>query len=408
MDVAIDKNTRWPLVRLGDVCEIINGLWKGEKPPLQSVAVIRNANFEKDGSLDYSDVVTIDVEVSKFSKRKLKYGDIILEKSGGGPNQPVGRVVLFEKKEGDYSFSNFTFAIRVNNNVEIHFRYLYHFLRWVYSSGQTIEMQNNSTNIRNLDAEKYRNILIPLPPLAEQQRIVARLDAAFAAIAEASAAAEANLRNARALFDSYLDQVFSTRGAGWVERRLGDVAALNYGYTESATYERIGPQFLRITDIQENRVDWETVPFCRIESNEFRKYQILHNDIVFARTGATTGKSYLVQNPPYAVCASYLIRLRLLESDVSAPFVYLFFQTSDYWSTIGSGVSGSAQGGFNASKLADLLIPFPIDKVIQNNIVELSMQVYQNTLEVENIYKQKITALTELKQSLLAEVFGAA
>ena len=92
----------WEIKKLGEVCEFMNGLWTGKKPPFQTVGVIRNTNFTKDGKLDDTDIVYIEVEQSQFAKRKLQYGDIILEKSGGGPKQPVGRVILFDKTEGDY------------------------------------------------------------------------------------------------------------------------------------------------------------------------------------------------------------------------------------------------------------------------------------------------------------------
>jgi len=98
---------------------------------------------------------------------------------------------------------------------------------------------------------------------------------------------------------------------GWETKTLGEVSVINYGYTESSNSKPVGPRFLRITDIQDDHVDWESVPYCKIESSDLPKYTLASGDIVFARTGATTGKSYLVDDPPKAVFASYLIRLRL-------------------------------------------------------------------------------------------------
>lgn len=146
---------------------------------------------------------------------------------------------------------------------------------------------------------------------------------------------------------------------GWELKELGAVSAINYGYTESASGEPIGPRFLRITDIQDDCVDWESVPYCKIESEDLPKYRLASGDIVFARTGATTGKSFFVEDPPDAVFASYLIRLRLLDKRLLPKFVALFFQTANYWKSIKDGSAGSAQGGFNASKLRALAIPIP-------------------------------------------------
>jgi type I restriction enzyme, S subunit len=146
---------------------------------------------------------------------------------------------------------------------------------------------------------------------------------------------------------------------GWKAKELAAVSAINYGYTESASSEPVGPRFLRITDIQDDRVDWKRVPYCKIASTDLPKYRLATGDIVFARTGATTGKSFLVEDPPEAVFASYLIRLRLLDKTLLPDFVSLFFQTSGYWQSIKDGSSGSAQGGFNATKLGALTIPIP-------------------------------------------------
>lgn len=146
----------------------------------------------------------------------------------------------------------------------------------------------------------------------------------------------------------------------WCEARLGDISDINYGFTAKASFEVPGPKFLRITDIQNGRVDWNTVPSCPITDTEYQKHKLDQNDIVFARTGATTGKSYLIQNiPPTSVAASYLIRLRLHDQNVLPEFVSLFFQTPDYWDMVNAGTTGSAQGGFNASKLGDLILPKP-------------------------------------------------
>ncbi|HZR78656.1 MAG TPA: restriction endonuclease subunit S [Chthoniobacterales bacterium] len=243
------------------------------------------------------------------------------------------------------------------------------------------------------------------PPLAEQRRIVGLLDEAFAGLATAQANAEKNHQNARALFESHLQSVFTKRGKRWVEKRLGDLSRINYGYTESASGEKVGPHFLRITDIQDNRVDWATVPYCPIEAEDLPKYKLADGDIVFARTGATTGKSYLVTNPPDAVFASYLIRVQLKEKELLPQFVNLFFRTHSYWDTIRAGVSGSAQGGFNATKLAELVIPFPESPKEQKAIAQMLDVFAEETQRLATLYERKLAALEALKKSLLHQAF---
>src|ERR1700749_4359906 len=105
--------SEWKSRTLEELCDFGNGLWTGKKPPFIHVGVIRNTNFTKEGKLDDSDIAFLNVEQSQFLKRKLQYGDIILEKSGGGPKQPVGRVALFDKESWEYSLSNFPSALRI-------------------------------------------------------------------------------------------------------------------------------------------------------------------------------------------------------------------------------------------------------------------------------------------------------
>jgi len=145
----------------------------------------------------------------------------------------------------------------------------------------------------------------------------------------------------------------------WEIKKLGDISEIIYGYTEKASFKEIGPKFLRITDIQNNNVDWESVPFCSANGSDYQKYKLNDGDIVFARTGATTGKSYLIKNSPKSVFASYLIKVHLNNGDLLPEFLYLYFQTNKYWETINSGIAGSAQGGFNATKLSQMRIPIP-------------------------------------------------
>lgn len=146
----------------------------------------------------------------------------------------------------------------------------------------------------------------------------------------------------------------------WPIVKLGDVSIkVDYGLTASAVDKLDGPRFLRITDMQDDSVDWNTVPSCEGSLAEHQHKQLEIGDIVFARTGATTGKSYLVrelQQP--AVFASYLIRVRP-GRNVDSVFLSHFFKSAQYWHQISSMASGAAQPGVNSSKLKELEIPLP-------------------------------------------------
>lgn len=132
------------------------------------------------------------------------------------------------------------------------------------------------------------------------------------------------------------------------------VDSTQYGHTASASSELVGPKFVRITDIQDGKINWSTVPYCRC--SEVEKYLLRENDILFARTGATTGKTFLVQTPCQAVFASYLIRVRPNNS-VLPEYLHSFFQSDTYWSQVLEKKHGSAQPNVNARKLANIRLP---------------------------------------------------
>ena len=139
-----------------------------------------------------------------------------------------------------------------------------------------------------------------------------------------------------------------------------------YGFTARASFEEVGPKFVRITDLQDGGINWNDVPYCKCDQPE--KYLLSPGDILFARTGATTGKTYLARQPPHAVFASYLIRLRP-NNHVHAEYLYAFFQSDTYWSQILAEKKGSAQPNVNGKKLMNIRLPIA-DSEIQTAIGE--------------------------------------
>ena len=172
----------WCVVTLKDLCKNINGLWKGKKEPFVNVGVIRNANFTKDFKLDYSNIEYIDVEQRTFAKRHLENGDLIVEKSGGSDNNPVGRTILYEGKSGVFSFSNFTMALRTRNNNIVLSKFLYYYILAKYQKGDMRLMQTQTTGLRNLILDKFLSMPIHLPPLSEQKRIIDRIETIFTSL----------------------------------------------------------------------------------------------------------------------------------------------------------------------------------------------------------------------------------
>ena len=134
--------------------------------------------------------------------------------------------------------------------------------------------------------------------------------------------------------------------------------SVNYGYTASAKPEPIGPKFLRITDIVPDRIDWSSVPYCKINEKDIGKYRLEKDDIVIARTGATTGYAKRMRDDYTAVFASYLVRVRVNPKHDSQ-YVGFVVESDEYRQFIQLNLSGTAQPQANAQVLTSFPIPLP-------------------------------------------------
>ena len=176
-----------------------------------------------------------------------------------------------------------------------------------------------------------------------------------------------------------------------------------YGYTESASDKPIGPKFLRITDITDKGVDWLKVPYCKCPQELINKYKLEKEDILFARIGATTGKSFIVEKCPFAVYASYLIRLRT-KTELNPMYLYYFFNSEMYWKQIDAHKGSSLKKGVNGSILASLIFSFP-KKQEQEEIANILLSIDKKISQAES-KKQTLQALfrTMLNQLMMGKV----
>lgn len=182
----------------------------------------------------------------------------------------------------------------------------------------------------------------------------------------------------------------------WKWCNLTDIAInIHYGYNGSANFNLKEPKLLRITDIQNNNVDWETVPACDIATRTLESYKLQNNDILIARTGGTIGKSYLIENIKYnVVFASYLIRV--IPALNSYPkYIKLFIESPLYWSQLIEKSSGTGQPNVNGTSLKSLVLPLPPLEE-QKRIVEKLEQI----LPLIDEYDKNEQKLTEINKKL--------
>jgi type I restriction enzyme S subunit len=172
-----------------------------------------------------------------------------------------------------------------------------------------------------------------------------------------------------------------------------------YGLTVSANEKPIGPHLLRITDIQDDKVDWESVPYCNCDTTNRNKYDLHVSDLVVARIGATTGKTYFLTDQSDAVFASYLIRIRTKQT-LFPEFLYFYTKSHDYWHQINASKGGRLKQGINIPILQGLQIPLP-PLSEQKAIAHVLRTVQQAKEATEKV----ISATRQLKQSLMEHLF---
>lgn len=287
-------------------------------------------------------------------------------------------------------------------------RYLYWFLK-----SQDFRHLDRAAAIPGIRRDDLYEISIPLPVETQyaesvdiQRALVARIESLLAELREIRDLHDAIDRDVAQVMDSVFGEKFPSISKplpdGWKIQSVEELSLKpQYGYTQSANEQPIGPKFLRITDIQDGFVDWETVPYCEISPKDEKKYILESGDIVFARSGATTGKTYLVTNPPRAVFASYLIRLRVRK--IVPDYLYWFFQSPDYWRQIVP--QGAAQPNMNASLLQQIRVPVPENEDLQHQIVAYLNSVREDLQEMQGIQSEDSALLEQVEQAILEQAF---
>ncbi len=251
----------WEVNSLGEVCDIIGGgtpskknpaFYKGEIP----WATVRDMTSEV---LSKTEFCITQEAVKKSSTNIIPANNVVIATRVG-----LGKICLLDQDTA----INQDLRGLVPKKSNINIRYLF---RWLQSVAHLIEAEGTGATVKGVKLPFIKSLQIPLPPLPEQKRIVAILDEAFAGIAKSVANTEKNLANVRELFEGYLNDVFSKQGKEWSEKKLSSLSKIEYGYTASAKPDNGGIKFLRITDIQNGRVDWKKVPTCDIDPSHLAK-----------------------------------------------------------------------------------------------------------------------------------------
>lgn len=433
----------WRWVRLGEVSTYESNSVQPAKYPDKIFELYSVPSFQE----GYPEIVPGN-EIGS-SKQGVQKGDVLLCKINPRINR-VWRVTQFTEHE--LCASSEWIVIR---NPHISPEYLVHALSEEHFRNLlTSNVSGVGGSLTRAQPKQVKTYPLPLPPLAEQQVIAKVLEEAFDRLDEAREHLEAvvegaDYRRASLLHKAMtgelsaafraehpedagdlLESIREERAAlvkakklkkttfdpleeedipypipeTWSWVRLGEVAEnIQYGYSAKAK-EQGDARMVRITDIQHGCVHWDEVPFCDIEQNKVEKYLLKEADLLFARTGGTVGKSFLVRSLPYdAIYAGYLVRLRVLRK-MSPLYLYYFMQSGLYWLQLREGTISTAQPNFNAQKLANMAIPLP-PLAEQQVIAEHLEELFEKEEEMVKRAKETLRILDLMKKSLLARAF---
>lgn len=287
------------------------------------------------------------------------------------------------------------------------------FLAYYLRSPVFLEFANANTRGANLPRIAMKELWkhkIPVPEtLGEQHRIVARIKECIKRVEEIKALRQDALREAERFYPSRCHEIFTDQNTDeWNETKISKISdSIQYGYTQSASKENIGPHFLRITDIQDQVVNWASVPYCEADRSTFEKYRLVDGDILFARTGATTGKSFLITgDPPNSVFASYLICLKINRKKVIPRLVYHFFQSPSYWYQVYRNKRGGAQPNINSKVLGLMSLRFPSMLNKQEALVAQLDEVFEFAQRLKVELRNQSGQITYLRESILRKAFA--
>jgi len=389
-----------------ELFEYLNGLWRGKKPPYVNVKVLRNTNFNNDGTLSLEDVAELPVEEKQFRIRKLVAGDIILERSGGGPKQPVGRVVFFDLPQEDYSFSNFTTCIRVKDWEVLNPEFLLYYLLSFYNQGNTNELQQRTTGIRNLNFSDYKKIAIPLPMIKEQTSIIFVLRKLQQAIAQQ----EQIITKTKELKRSLMHRLF-TYGLRGEELKETEIGLMPKSWVvkriENIVEKTSQKDMRKKPDVQFKYIDVSSISNDSFKITGSTTYKgseapsrarkiVRVNDVLFATVRPTLKRIAYVGNEfDGEICSTAFCILRSV-STLSSRYLYYCVQRDSFIESLGKLQRGASYPAITDGNIKDQLIPFPTSEE-QKDIADILRDI-DNKIDHETAKKDM---LQELFKSML-------
>ena len=393
----------WQTKKLGEICDIERG---GSPRPIQNFITtdsnginwVKIGDATASGKYIYKTEEKIRPEGAKRS-RMVYEGDFVLSNS-----MSFGRPYIMKTTGCIHD------GWLVLHQPKVDPDYLYYVLSSDLVFDQFDRLAAGST-VRNLNIGLAKSVEIPYPPLPEQQRIVGILDEAFDGIATAKANAEKNLKNARALFESHLQFVFTQRGEGWVDTPLGDVCGFVRGPFGGSLKKSIFVADGYAVYEQQHAIydQFDDVRYFIDEAkfNEMKRFELLPNDLIMSCSG-TMGRVAIVPNGIKRGIINQALLKLTPTAKIANAFLKLWMESEAFQDALKEYSGGAAiQNVASVKILKEIRIALPsVDK--QEHVVAELETLREETQHLESVYQQKLAALDDLKKSLLHQAFTGA
>lgn len=386
-------NAGWEIKTLGEVCEEI---FAGGDVPKDSFSKIKTEKFripiysngEKNkGLFGYTDKPRISKTSITISARgTIGYSEIRTQ-----PFYPVVRLIV---------------VVPSNDILDLSF------LQFVISS---IDFTHSGSSIPQLTVPMIKQYKIPLPPLPEQKRLVTLLDEAFESIATAKANAEKNLKNARALFESHLNEVFTKRGEGWEEKTLDKLTLkIGSGATpkggESA-YKESGISLVRSLNVHDFGFRYAKLAFIDdTQANKLSNVELNQCDVLLNITGASVARCCVVPDEVLpARVNQHVSIIRPITDKLNANYLHYLLISKPYKDKLlqTGEDGGSTRQAITKAQIQAFKISYP--KLETQQMIVTKLDTFRKeTQRLEALYSRKIAALDELKKALLHRAFSGA
>ena len=390
----------WELRRFGDTCDFVRGPFGGSlkknifKEEGYAVYEQQHAIYDQFENIRYF----IDKEkFTEMARFELNSGDLIMSCSG-----TMGKIAIVPDGVPKGIINQALLKLTPKSSLLPKFLKL-----WMESRNfqEQIENLSQGAAIKNMASVKIlKKIQVPTPEIPEQKRIVAILDQAFADIEQARAKTEQNLKNARELFESYLQQVFSQRGEGWEIKKVSEIAETCLGKMLDKKKNKGKPKpYIRNLNVQWFEINRSDLLEMRFEDSEYERYAIKKGDLVICE-GGYPGRGAIWDQNEDIFFQKALHRIRCNKKIYNSWILYFLF-LSDCNGSLKNSFTGAGIQHFTGRALKQLSLPIPKENVAKQYIEKID-HLFDRVRLLENVYQRKLQKLDELKKSILQKAFS--